>query len=175
MVDQRLVAAIHDGCRLLASRSAGVVVEYKTFGAAIHYRLAPEAEPIVATHALTLLEEVGEGFELQPGKCVYEIKPAGFTKGTAIGTLMSVAPFATRRPVFIGDDATDEHGFEVTNRLGGVSIKVGHEGPTAALLRVASPSHVRRLLAQIHGACVPAPTGAPDWLESLFTDKIMPS
>jgi trehalose 6-phosphate phosphatase len=174
-VDPRRIAAIHEGCRVLASRCAGVLVEYKGFGAAIHYRLAPDAEPVVATHAMKLLEEVGEGFELQPGKCVYEIKPAGFTKGTAIRTLMSVAPFATRRPVFIGDDATDEHGFEAVNTLGGVSIKVGQEGPTTALRRVASPSHVHRMLAQIHEAGFTAPTGAPDWAESPFTDRIAPS
>jgi trehalose-6-phosphatase len=31
---------------------------------------------------------------------IYELKPAGFSKGTAIGELMRSAPFATHRPVF---------------------------------------------------------------------------
>ncbi|HAQ87243.1 MAG TPA: trehalose-phosphatase, partial [Pseudomonas sp.] len=42
------------------------------------------------------------------GKCVFELKPRGASKGEVIRTFMQEAPFAGRTPVFIGDDLTDE-------------------------------------------------------------------
>jgi len=62
---------------------------------------------------------------------VMEIKPSGKDKGTAIEEFLAEAPFRERLPVFIGDDLTDEFGFELINRVGGCSVKVG-EGSSAA-------------------------------------------
>jgi trehalose 6-phosphate phosphatase len=62
---------------------------------------------------------------VQVGKRVIEIKPAGRDKGDAILEFMQERPFRGRTPLFIGDDATDELGFVVINRLGGHSVKVG--------------------------------------------------
>jgi trehalose 6-phosphate phosphatase len=50
--------------------------------------------------------------------------------------------------VFVGDDRTDEDGFQVVNRLGGVSIKVGPE-PTAARWRLGDPAGVRRWITRL--------------------------
>jgi len=85
--------------------------------------------------------------EVQGGKMVAELKPSGYDKGSAIGEFMREPPFAGRVPLFIGDDATDEHGFEVVNRLGGHSVKVG-EGPSAARWRLAAPAAVRAWLTE---------------------------
>jgi len=57
--------------------------------------------------------------------------------------------------VFIGDDLTDEHGFDVVNRLGGHSVKVG-PGPSGARWRLADTSAVREWLA----ACIGRPGGS---------------
>ena len=77
-----------------------------------------------------------------------EVKPAGRDKGTAIAEFMAEPPFAGRRPVFVGDDVTDEYGFRVVNDLGGDSVKVG-EGQSAARWRLENVQAVRAWLADI--------------------------
>jgi trehalose 6-phosphate phosphatase len=58
--------------------------------------------------------------------------PLDAVKGGAIRRFMTEMPFAGRRPVFLGDDTSDEHGFEAVNELGGLSIRVRPNGLTAA-------------------------------------------
>ena len=45
---------------------------------------------------------------------------------------MNKHPFLHKIPIYIGDDVTDEYGFELVNNLGGYSIKVGYESNTLA-------------------------------------------
>jgi trehalose 6-phosphate phosphatase len=130
-----------------AARYEGLLFENKGLSMALHYRLAPhlaEAAQAVVREAAAAL---GGALEMQQGKMVAELKPAGHDKGRAIGEFMREPPFAGRVPLFIGDDLTDEHGFAVVNRMGGHSVKVG-EGESAARWRLASPAAVREWLAQ---------------------------
>jgi trehalose 6-phosphate phosphatase len=83
---------------------------------------------------------------LQPGKSILEIKPDGSDKGTAILEYMTEAPFAGRRPVFVGDDLTDEYGFAAVTGARGWAVKVGR-GPTSAHFRLRDVSAVRAWLA----------------------------
>lgn len=112
----------------------GTELECKGMAFALHYRQAPEYESHVLSLASTLVS-LHEALSLQPGKCVVEIKPHGIHKGEAINAFMKEPPFAGRTPVFIGDDLTDEAGFEAVNALQGVTIKVG-KGETAAQYRL---------------------------------------
>ena len=74
---------------------------------------------------------------LQQGKCVVEIKPGEVpVKVRQLQLLCREAPFIGRTPVFLGDDLTDESGFAVVNRLGGMSVKIG-TGATQASWRLA--------------------------------------
>ena len=54
-----------------------------------------------------------------------EIKPRGFSKATAIQAFMKESPFNGRRPVFVGDDLTDQDGFAMVEAHGGISVGVG--------------------------------------------------
>ncbi|HKI64832.1 MAG TPA: trehalose-phosphatase [Burkholderiales bacterium] len=129
-----------------AAARPGLLLEDKGRSLALHYRLAPQ----LAHEARALVDEVvaglGEGFELQRGKMVLEIRPGGRDKGSAIGEFMAEPPFRGRTPVFIGDDLTDEFGFGVVNGMGGISVKVG-EGPSQARWRIADAAAVRAWLA----------------------------
>ena len=121
---EKLGQAASELVRLTAAHS-GLVLENKGMTLALHYRLAPQLAGLAAREMNALVERLGDGFELQTGKLVYEIKPSGKNKGSAIAEFMAEAPFQGRLPVFLGDDLTDELGFQVVNRLGGHSIKVG--------------------------------------------------
>jgi trehalose 6-phosphate phosphatase len=92
--------------------------------------------------------QLGREAVVQLGKMVVELRPAGRDKGTAIAAFMTAPPFRGRRPVFVGDDLTDEHGFEAVNRLGGLSIRVGARAETEASLALPSVAAVEEWLEQ---------------------------
>jgi trehalose 6-phosphate phosphatase len=131
--------------RDFAASHEGLVLENKGYSLALHYRLAPQLEQSAHLRVLDVARTLGDWVEVQGGKMVAELKPAGRNKGIAIDEFMREAPFAGRVPVFIGDDLTDEHGFQVVNKLGGHSIKVGPEA-TAATWRIKDPRGVRAWL-----------------------------
>jgi trehalose 6-phosphate phosphatase len=114
----------------LARRTPGVEVENKRFGVAVHYRLAPQAAGPV--QELTAALAAAEGLKLQPGKMVFELTMPGADKGTAITTLMAQSPFRGTRPMFFGDDLTDEAGFAAAAMLSGGGVLVGPARPTRA-------------------------------------------
>jgi trehalose 6-phosphate phosphatase len=131
--------------RTIAARHAGLMLEDKGLSIALHYRAAPylETEMLAAVHAIAA--GLDADYVVQPGKFVVELRPAGADKGAAIESFMNEPPFRGRTPVFIGDDATDEHGFAVVNGLRGHSLKVG-EGTTIARWRVRDVRAVERWL-----------------------------
>ena len=83
--------------------------------------------------------------EVLPGKSVFEVKPRTFNKGVAIRSLMECAPFRGRRPVFLGDDVTDESAFRVMPEFGGFGFSVGRTLPGAQGF-FATPREVRHWL-----------------------------
>jgi trehalose 6-phosphate phosphatase len=135
------------GIRDFAARHKGLVFEDKGASVALHYRLAPQLAAAAQKAVRDAAEPLGETVEVQGGKMVVELKPAGCDKGKAIEAFLKEAPFTGRAPVFLGDDVTDEYGFRVVNRLGGHSIKVG-EGPSAARWRLQDPQAARAWLAE---------------------------
>jgi trehalose 6-phosphate phosphatase len=101
----------------------GALFERKARGFALHYREAPAAGAALGRAARELVGDSETHF-LLAGSMTWEVKPRGADKETAVRTLMAQAPFAGRRPVFIGDDVTDEDGIRAATALGGVGWRV---------------------------------------------------
>ena len=138
------VAPVLARARALAAMYPGLLVEQKRGAVALHYRLAPELEHL-CSQEMTAAVQACPGVLLLHGKMVLEAKPAATDKGGAIAAFMQETPFAGRRPVFAGDDTTDEAGFVFVQQVGGQGVKVG-SGPSAATLRLASPGTLRTAL-----------------------------
>ena len=136
-------------------------IEQKPFGVALHFREHPE----LADNALTIMQGIGHDFndwQLKAGKYVYELLPQGVDKGSAINHVLNhYHPHC--RPIFIGDDVTDEAGFiavqsygDTSNKKGsdikGIGVKVGCE-PTHAHYYVNDVSAVTALLQGLLTLC----------------------
>ncbi|MBE8717767.1 trehalose-phosphatase [Cellvibrio polysaccharolyticus] len=110
-----------------------LILEYKDSSLAVHFRQIPQVEIIVKQR----LEALAFRFqlELQHGRAVVELKTPGRHKGDAVAAFMQESPFKGYRPVFAGDDLTDETAFQAVNALGGITVKVG-EGDSVARYRL---------------------------------------
>lgn len=139
---------IVEALRAAVRAEPGLLVEAKTGAVALHYRQRPECQSLcrdIAEHVVLGRSDV----ELLPGKMVFEIRTEGADKGDVIEAYLKEAPFAGRRPVFAGDDATDEVGFALVNARGGVSIKVGACATTLARFRAATLGELHRWLGEL--------------------------
>jgi trehalose 6-phosphate phosphatase len=103
----------------------GLLLEDKRAALALHYRMAPDLQQVAQEAMEMALKRAGPGYALLDGKMVIELKAAGISKSHAIAAFMSEPPFHGRAPIFVGDDHTDEAGFEYVNRVGGLSIQIG--------------------------------------------------
>ena len=83
------------------------------------------------------------------GKEVIEVKPLSYNKGTAISYFMRTKPFIKRRPIFIGDDVSDEDGFETVNNKGGWSVRVGNYKRSKANFFLPNVKSVHEMMKQL--------------------------
>ena len=118
-----------------AERWPGVLVEPKLHGIALHYRLVPERGKDVWRLVRALVPEDHPWFRLLPAREAVEIGPRSASKGHAVEQLMQRRPFQGRRPIFVGDDFTDEAGMEAASRFGGQGLRVAEvfDGRPAAV------------------------------------------
>jgi trehalose 6-phosphate phosphatase len=133
----------------IARLSPGILLEDKGYSLALHYRLAPHAEKaIYAAVSLIRADLPNAPIEVLPGKCVCEIKHSGFNKASGVIELMNHEPFKGRRPIFIGDDVTDESVFAIMPDFGGLSLSVGRRAQGVAY-HFDEPRDVREWLARL--------------------------
>lgn len=135
------LASARQSLAAFAARHPQLLLEDKGNALALHFRRAPELEPVARHAVAAALEPASDALQLQEGKMVFELKPRGANKGDAIADYMREPPFAGRIPTFVGDDLTDERGFDIVNDLGGHSIKVG-DGASNARWRLSDVASV---------------------------------
>jgi trehalose 6-phosphate phosphatase len=133
----------------IAKLSPGILLEDKGYSLALHYRLAPHAEKAIYEAVSLIRADLPNApIEVLPGKCVCEIKHSGFTKATGVRELMTHEPFKGRRPIFIGDDVTDEAVFAIIPEFGGLAFSVGRHA-TGVADYFDEPREVREWLARL--------------------------
>lgn len=123
----------------------GVFLEDKGATLAFHYRSVPAMEDAVVRVVSEALEAL-PALHIIRGKMVVEAKPFASDKGSAVQSFLEHEPFKGRKPIFIGDDVTDEDGIAAAQDAGGTGIKVG-DGVTCAHYRLSDVAAVHDWLA----------------------------
>ena len=137
----------------------GIFIENKGLTLSVHYRKVEKNEE---KHVARLLdntmgnmEDMGK-IKISNGKKVYEIKPdVKWDKGKAIKLLMKKYGKGGRHssllPIYLGDDTTDEDGFNVINKYQqGISVFVGEEKQNSvAQYYLKSPAEVATYLSML--------------------------
>lgn len=133
----------------LSEHVPGLLLEDKKCAMALHYRLAPEARPVLESamekHAALF---AAQKVHILHGKAVIEVRPDGIDKGSAVLKLARQKPFKGRAVLFGGDDTTDIDVFRILPRLGGRGFSVGRR--FAGVEHVfETPRAVRQWLARV--------------------------
>lgn len=131
-------------------QNRGLRAEDKGVSIALHFRGVPELGP----DARRIVDECAAAshgqLERLDGNMVVELKPATVRKATAMTAYMNEPPFAGRRPVFVGDDLTDESAFIAVSQTNGYGVIVGARTPTAATTRLPSVAAVHAWLTTLN-------------------------
>jgi trehalose 6-phosphate phosphatase len=127
-VERAATATVPDGwieaARAVADAHPGILLEPKAKGFVLHFRKAPERGEQVHRAMQEIMRDDDGAFALLAAHMAWEVRPRGADKGTAVEALMARPPFAGRRPVYVGDDVTDEDGMRVARAMGGQGLRV---------------------------------------------------
>jgi len=123
-VDAKVPPDWVDALIAAAADKQGTLIERKTHSVVAHYRRAPKCEGFFYETCLRLVAGREAEFEILAGKMMFEIRPRTVTKARPVERLMALEPFRGRRPVFVGDDVTDEDGFRAVASFGGEALDV---------------------------------------------------
>jgi trehalose-phosphatase len=124
-------------------------LERKHFSIAAHYRNVKENDVPKVERAVGKVAARHRELRKMSGKKVYELVPAiDWNKGKAVLWLLEVLglDLGNARPIYIGDDSTDEDAFAAL-RQRGIGILVSEQSqPTAASYSLKNPAEVERFL-----------------------------
>ncbi|WP_083271280.1 trehalose-phosphatase, partial [Mycobacterium gordonae] len=136
----------------------GTIVERKRYAVAVHYR---NTDPQAVDRVIAAVRRLGRsaGLRVTTGRKLVELRPnVSWDKGKALHWILEHlateqnSSSTTTLPIFIGDDISDEDGFDAI-RFDGVGIAVRHlEGgdrPSAATFSLESPSAVTQFLQRL--------------------------
>lgn len=131
---------------------AGALVERKCFSIAAHYRNVNESDFPRLEGGVSEIATRHRELRRIDGKKVYELLPkTDWDKGKAVLWLLKHLGLERpdARPIYIGDDRTDEDAFRALERRG-IGILVSEEPkPTAASYSLGNPSEVERFLCEL--------------------------
>jgi trehalose-phosphatase len=132
----------------------GAQVERKRFSIAVHYRNAKESDLPKLERAVSEVTARHRELRRMEGKKVYELLPdIDWDKGKAVLWLLETLSLKHPkvRPIYIGDDRTDEDAFRALGQLG-VGVLVSEQGcSTAARYALKNPAEVERFLRELVG------------------------
>jgi trehalose-phosphatase len=129
-------------------------VERKRFSVAAHYRNVKENDVTAVEQAVAAVAAHHPELHRMDGKRVYELLPTiDWDKGKAVLWLLETLGLEFRsggiRPIYIGDDRTDENAFRALEQRG-IGIVVSEEpGSTAARYMLRNPREVERFLSKL--------------------------
>jgi trehalose 6-phosphate phosphatase len=123
-VDAKIPAEWIEALIGAASDKPGVLIERKTHSVVAHYRRSPRHEDFFGRACVELVSGREQDFDILEGKMALEIRPRTVSKARPVERLMKVEPFRGRRPVFVGDDVTDQDGFRAVASFGGEGLDV---------------------------------------------------
>ncbi|MDH6246993.1 trehalose-phosphatase [Mycobacterium sp. OTB74] len=151
-----LACAAEQLCHRLATVE-GVRVENKQFSVAVHYRNVESARVAEVTAAVRTIAQ-HNGVRATAGRKIIELRPdIDWDKGSTVQWVLDhINGEAPLLPIYIGDDLTDEDGFDAVRR-DGIGIVVRHDDdgdrPSSARFALDDPDAVRqfveRLLTQL--------------------------
>lgn len=137
----------------------GIMVEHKQFGVSVHYRNAARTR---VGEAIAAVHECAQHHRLRvtTGREVVELRPdVDWDKGATLRWVIDQLGHGTESgpmlPVYLGDDITDEDGFDAVAGLepAGIGIIVRHtedgDRPTAARYALDSPERVGGFIAEL--------------------------
>jgi trehalose 6-phosphate phosphatase len=156
----RMEDEIVEAVESAADAFPGVWVERKRSALAVHYRTAPQAAAPLSSALRDVLARSRADLRMIAGRCVFELTPARASKAHAVEHLSSFFPFAGRRPIFIGDDASDEEACAHVERAGGAGLAVAGEYFSRERAAFDGPADVRSWIAAL-AADLGAPSRRP--------------
>ena len=139
------------------ARHPGVVVEHKRYAVAVHYRnAAPEAGAAVTAAVHNAGNRLG--LKVTAGRKVVELRPnIAWDKGRTLEWIVDqIAGEETLLPIFLGDDLTDEDGFDAVLHDGvGIVVRHSEDGDraTGARFCLEDPDHVREFIERLVAQC----------------------
>lgn len=141
--------AARDWLRRNVPYEAGFVIEDKRFSVALHYRLAdPDLAVKMRLRMREFISKHTPELVTGDGKMVIEAMPHHANKGEAVRLLL-LEDGGGRKPLYFGDDKTDEDAF-LALRECGVTVKVcAQPSPSWARYRVSAPADVIAALSEM--------------------------
>ena len=131
---------------------AGALIERKRFSIAAHYRKVNESNFSKLERAVSEVAVRHRELRRMEGKKVYELLPCtDWDKGKAVLWLLENLGLehGKVRPIYIGDDRTDEDAFRALGQCGAGILVSEQPRPTAASYSLKDPTEVERFLREL--------------------------